>query len=141
MKLFAIKTGVFFLALLLLFSSTSFSVSKHLCGGEVVSVSYYLAAEGCGMEPQKDMCPADLQISHLSKTSCCGEETMVFQGSDFLEKTTKITPSKLGHFFAVFPGTELSALLAAAANSYQASVYRPPPLFVERIVLYESFLI
>ena len=141
MKVFAFKTGVFFLALLLLFSSTSFSVSKHFCGGEVVSISYYLAAEGCGIEPQKDMCPADLQISHVSKTSCCSEETKVLQGSDFLEKTTKITPSKLGQFFAVFPCTELSALLAATVNSYQASVYKPPPLFTERIVLYESFLI
>ena len=141
MKLFAFKIGVFFLALLLLFSSTSFSVSKHFCGGEVISISYYLAAEGCGMEAQKDICPADSQISQVSKKSCCSEETKVLQGSDFLEKTTKITPSKRVQFFVEYPCTELSTLLSATANSYQASVYRPPPLFTERIVLYESFLI
>jgi len=141
MKLFAFKTGVFFLALLLLFSSTSFSVSKHFCGGEVISISYYLAAEGCGMEPQKDICTAERQISQVTKTSCCSEETKVLQGSNFLEKTTKVTPSKLGQFYAVFPVLELSTLLAVTVTSCPVSVYRPPPLLTDKIVLYESFLI
>tara|TARA_R110001583_G_scaffold10851_2_gene49792 strand:- start:1039 stop:1452 length:414 start_codon:yes stop_codon:yes gene_type:complete len=82
MKVFMYKIGVFFLTILLLLSSVSFTINKHLCGGQVFSKSYYGKATDCGMKD--DSCTTkNLTLTSFSKKSCCKNEKSVVNGSLF----------------------------------------------------------
>ncbi len=63
------------LALLVLFSTVSFTVEKHYCGDVLVDVSMFSEAENCGMEA----------MEKLQKKSCCKDEVDVIEGQDELK--------------------------------------------------------
>ena len=63
------------LALLVLFSTVSFTVEKHYCGDVLVDVSVFSEAENCGMEA----------MEKLQKKSCCKDEVDVVEGQDELK--------------------------------------------------------
>lgn len=63
------------LALLVLFSTFSFTVDKHFCGDFLVDVSVLGKADGCGMEMK--------QSSQMK--SCCSNEQISFEGQDELQ--------------------------------------------------------
>ncbi|MCF7559070.1 hypothetical protein L3X39_00350 [Sabulilitoribacter multivorans] len=74
-KLFLHKTFSMLLALLVLFSTVSFTIEKHYCGDVLVDVSVFTEAQKCGMEA--------LEI--LQKKTCCKDEVDVIQGQDQLK--------------------------------------------------------
>lgn len=77
------------LAALILVSSTSFMVGKHLCMGELRSVAFFSKADGCEKERELPPC-------HRDKTApCCDDETVVYNGDDFTLATVdvKVSPS------------------------------------------------
>nr|WP_262910955.1 hypothetical protein [Flaviramulus multivorans] len=63
------------MALLVLFSTVSFTIEKHYCGDVLVDVSVFTEAQKCGMEA--------LEI--LQKKTCCKDEVDVIQGQDQLK--------------------------------------------------------
>ena len=67
----------FTLALLVLFSASSFTIGIHLCCGEVQEVSLLAKATGCGNE--QSLPPCHLQ----KKVSCCEDKTIVHDGQGF----------------------------------------------------------
>src|SRR6478609_5295947 len=77
------------LALLVLVSSTSFSVNMHVCGGHVSSVALIQKAASCPMEV---MPPCHGGI-HLEKKSngCCEDKSVVFEGQDFSSKVEHVS--------------------------------------------------
>ncbi|NDP27253.1 MAG: hypothetical protein GZ087_07490 [Flavobacterium sp.] len=81
MKKIISDIAAFFLAALVLFSSVSFTVERHLCGGHVFSASVFGKAEKCVMED--DYCVALNNNHSLSKKSCCKEEIQLKNGSVF----------------------------------------------------------
>tara|TARA_R110002050_G_scaffold184989_3_gene318775 strand:- start:5944 stop:6303 length:360 start_codon:yes stop_codon:yes gene_type:complete len=60
------------LALLVLFSTVSFTVEKHFCGDVLVDVSVFSEAQKCAMEI-------------LMKKTCCKDEIEVVKGQDELK--------------------------------------------------------
>jgi len=78
--------AIFFLTVLVLFSSVSFRVEKHVCGGHVFSESLFGKAEKCGMED--DYCKAEHNALSFSKKSCCEVEIQLINGSIFKKEPT-----------------------------------------------------
>ncbi len=68
------KIGALFLALLILGSTTSWTVQEHYCLGHLVEVSFFDSPDGCGM---------DMDASE--EMSCCTEEVYVEDGQDQLQ--------------------------------------------------------
>jgi len=71
----------FFLTILVLFSSVSFTVEKHLCGGQVYSESIFGKAEKCGIND--DDCELEANNPFYSEKSCCEDEIQFINGSIF----------------------------------------------------------
>lgn len=67
----------FFLAMLLLVSSTSFVVGIHLCGGEVQNVALFSSAEAC---KKSDTIPP---CHRHAVPDCCEDETVVHNADEF----------------------------------------------------------
>ena len=70
--------SAYVLAFLVLMSSTSFMVGFHYCQGKVKNVSLFKKADECAAKK------AALPLCHRhKKSSCCKDETLVHEGSDF----------------------------------------------------------
>ncbi len=68
------KFGALFLALMILGSTTSWTVQQHYCLGHLVEVSFFDSPDGCGMG-----------MDASEEMSCCTEEVFVQDGQDQLQ--------------------------------------------------------
>jgi hypothetical protein len=66
------------IALLVLFSTVSFTIKKHFCGDVLVDISIFTEVEKCNMEA--------LEI--LQNKTCCKDEIDVVKGQDKLKFST-----------------------------------------------------
>lgn len=70
-------TGVIFLLILVLMSSSSFIVGMHFCRGHIKNVVLFDKAAGCENEKQFRLCPVH------DASSCCRNEIVFHDGEDF----------------------------------------------------------
>jgi hypothetical protein len=139
MKKWLLNLGTMSMALLVLFSSLSFGVSKHYCAGEVAAVSYFVAADGCAMEENRSSCDSPVS-SHVEKKSCCETKYQFVDGNDFLQKENA---SLIGFDVAksFFYYSEIS-FQSEFELEYDSFVYYSSPILLrDRTVLFETYLI
>ena len=75
------KIFAFFLAAVMLFSTLSYTVQKHICMGEITDVSYFMEADNCGMEVEKCV-NNDLSNSIIHQENCCDNIQELIPGND-----------------------------------------------------------
>ncbi|TDQ30105.1 HYC_CC_PP family protein [Tenacibaculum caenipelagi] len=73
------------MALIVVFSTMSFTVSSHFCGDILVGTSYFGKAKSCGMEMSQETKSNDCSVM---KENCCHDEASVIQGQDDLKITS-----------------------------------------------------
>lgn len=66
------------MALLVLLSTVSWTVEKHLCMGRVMDVALFGHAEDCGME-------TNLAAFGETDNHCCEDESFTLEGQDDLK--------------------------------------------------------
>ncbi len=81
MKKIIHKIASFTLALIVLFSSFSFTVNQHICGGEVASTTFFIDADDCGMSMDKCENKLSNKQTSLDKEPCCKDVSTVIQGN------------------------------------------------------------
>ena len=130
----------FLMALLVLFSSLSFGVSKHYCAGEVSEVSYFVEVNGCEMPKQVAACDTS-KTESIEKKSCCETKYQFVDGNDFPSKKINTLVS-FDTQIAVIHVLSFSFSLSQE-NLYSKSFfqYHSPPILKNRVVVYESYLI
>ena len=69
------------MALVVLFSTMSFTINMHYCGNALVDSAIFKQAKTCGMEMQKSMSNSKCSIT---KKDCCNDEQITFEGQDEL---------------------------------------------------------
>lgn len=84
------------LALLVLVSSTGYSITAHLCHGKAVSYSLFGRPAGCGMKEDnttKNHCTlahtSDVTGPVFQKPKCCVNESQYFSGIDPVTQLAK----------------------------------------------------
>ena len=116
------------LALLVLASTVSWTVDRHLCMGRIMDVSLFAHAQDCGMGVEKD-------------ASCCADDSFTVQGQDHL----KISPDDHGlvqPFFVMDRGPFQFLFLVGEAQAALFHLdYAPPPLVRDLQTLHQTFLI
>jgi hypothetical protein len=135
MKTFKAISGLL-LALLVLVSSTSFTVGMHFCMGKVKSIALFTKAEVCEKERSQPPCHR-----HASKP-CCEDETVVHRSDDF---KTSISES---YFTAPVPAEIQQHMLliaeiipTAPASTFPYFNYDPPLRSCDITVEHRVFLI
>ncbi len=118
------------MALLVLFSTMSFTVEKHFCGNTLVDVALFSEAEGCGME-----------IPATTENSCCKDELDIIKGQDEL----KISFDKLSFdqelFVASFVYTYINLFEGIDENVSLYEEYKPPLVIRQLYKIDETYLI
>lgn len=128
------------LALLVVFSTFSFTIEKHFCGETLVGKAVFSSAKKCSSEMHT--CVAK-ESGHMNtkKDSCCSNKQENIIGQDELKTSSSsfdflqfnyIIPFILilGNFLYELPFQEISQ-----------KYYKPPLLFADVQVIYQIFLI
>jgi len=130
----------FSLALLLLFSTTSFSTKEHICEGHVFSFSFFIKAKDCGMY----MDSFSTEHSHhctVSKESCCLDFDDYINGATTIENEfDDFSNDSIDSFTTIVP-SQINLLEITDDFLTQFKNYRPPLIVKDVSVLYEVFQI
>ena len=125
------KSGSLAMALLVLFSTMSFTVNKHFCGDFLVDQAVFAEAESCGMEHHPGM----------SEDNGCSDDSVTVEG----QKDLKISFNDLDLDQQVF----LFSFTHSYSNLFEEQLtqavpylnYIPPLLVYDIQLLDETFLI
>lgn len=138
MKQFFTKISSFILAFLVFFSTLSFTVEKHFCGGFLVDISYFGNSQGCAGEGEEDCDNPEV----IAKKNCCKDEIQQIKGQDKLQKSSveKITLQKVQFLLAFV--TSYNNLFAISQKQIVPNQHYFPPEVVDDLqVLHEVFII
>ncbi len=124
------KIGSVLLAFIVLFSSFSFTVHEHMCGGEVADSSFFLEADSCGME--MNICENESSSEqNVKQEPCCDNHSEIIQGNDNNQQAKPSLEISQVQFIAAFALSYISlfneASIAPVHNQYS------PPLVVKKI--------
>ena len=133
MKQIFSKISSFLLALLVLFSTFSFTVEKHFCGDFLMDVSFIGHADDCGM---------DMEKVSAKKKNCCKDEVHHIEGQDELQQTSVDEFNFSKQQFLVSFYVSYNDLFIE--NESKKTAYKdasPPDIPLDYQVIYQSFLI
>ncbi|WP_298879192.1 hypothetical protein [uncultured Polaribacter sp.] len=134
MKQLISKISSVSLALLVLFSTLSFTVEKHFCGEFLMDVSFTGNAADCGMEMEGK--------ALKKKKNCCKDEIHNIEGQDELQQTSLDEFDFVKQQFLVAFYVSYNDLFVE--NESQKTYFQdlsPPDIPKDYQVLYQSFLI
>lgn len=125
------------MALLLLASTTAWTVEKHYCMGYLMDVSFYAEAEDCGMS----MSTSSDDNSQISdQNSCCTDEIIIVEGQDDLKISFEEISFDQQLFLVAFTHSYLS-LFEFPSERLLPDEHYPPPLLVKDIQLLDEVFI
>jgi len=131
------KISSLFLALIVMTSTLSFSISKHYCSNILVDSAVVQLAKTCGMHDQDNT----QKDKHDDKDSCCDDEVKLVEGQDELKVSTidfnLELPVEFINFSMVFLSSEIHTFKKDTAYQH----YRPPEYDPDFQILYQVFLI
>lgn len=135
MKQVITKISTITLALLVLFSTFSFTVAKHYCGDFLVDVSYVGETGSCN-EGEKDDCAT------VIKKKCCKDEVHQIDGQDKIQKVSskKISFQQVKLFVAFYSSYDLLFENDKNQPNFH-QYYSQPDLVYDIQVLHEVYII
>lgn len=142
-KFRTILTGI--LAALVLLSSISHSVSFHLCGGEVQSMTIFGHAQACkehirGCDHDAD--PSDYDYVSVGHKGCCEEASVTIDSEKYSTKVSQtVTVKSLTDALPLIVVSEQNLNFSFAAERGHFFNYRPPLIERDITVLVQTFLI
>lgn len=130
--------GSFFLALIVLFSTFSFTVEKHFCGGELADYSFIGNLDRCEMpsaahDQTKEM--------FLTKVPCCQDSSEMIEGTnDELSIVKELSVEKI-QLLATFVYSYVNLFEGLEQHIVPFKNYAPPLVTKDITTLYDTFLI
>ncbi len=132
----------FVLGLLVLVSSTSFTINMHLCRGHVQHISIVEKAAPCAMELMaRDMAKENKTCSTVGKKGCCEEKSVVFDGTEYQYKASKHFALSPVDFVTLSNAVVFILDYSHSTYTSQFVSYKPPLLHRDVKVMVQSFLI
>lgn len=128
------------MALLLLFSTMSFSMDMHFCGDHLVDFSLFDKADSCAMMSVAPKTSTDCAMIELDMDCCSDVQILVEGQEDF-----KVSFDQLTFGQQVFITTWVYSYLSLFEEGHNSAPgyreYAPPPLIRDVQVLHQTFLI
>jgi len=138
MKSILHKIASVIMALVVLLSTMSFTISMHYCGDRLVDTAFFHKAKGCGMEMDESI---PVSSNSVSKKGCCTDKHITVKGQDELNTSFDKLTFKQQQFIASFVYTYINSFESVNEDRNLFSEY-PPPLIVKNIYkLDETYLI
>ena len=131
------------LSILVLFGSTSFTVSMHFCMEQMESIAFFKDAQECEMMTQTPPCHKDednTEGDHEDVDGCCEDRVNLIEGQDEFKEAVSVSVPSL-QFFAVLYAAAFHSLASPLLESYNYKTYFPPIIERDIPVLVQSFII
>lgn len=123
------KIVAFALSALILISTMSWSVEKHLCMGHVMDIAFFHPADNCGMG------------EGVMETPCCDNESFTLKGQEDLNISWDNLNFGTQQFLVAFSYSYVG-LTAIPLDNFVIQITYPPPLLVNDLsLLHEVYLI
>ena len=133
------KILAFILALVVLFSTFSFTVEKHVCMGEVTDISYFTEVDTCGMIEDNCMLNDEKHTS-FEKENCCDNIVDLIPGNQNEQQALQNLKINQVQFVLIFNYAYVG--LFKEKEQPIAFNFYPPPIVDKNIqALYQTFLI
>lgn len=129
------------IAFIVIFSSLSFTVEKHICMDEVTDISFFTEADSCGM--QGDECEQDTseKTNSFNEKDCCNTVDELIPGNQIEQPAIDSFEIDQVQFIVTYTYTYLN-LFEENKDVIPFTVYSSPPIVDKDIlVLYQIFLI
>ena len=135
-KQFIHKISSFLLALLVLFSTVSFTIEKHFCGDILIDVAVFKEAQKCAMEA------FEIEQALITKKNCCKDELEIVKGQDEL-KSSNFEDLQIDQqlFLGSFVYSYVSLFEGLSQHIIPHQNYSPPNLVEDIHILDQVFLI
>ena len=129
------------LAFIVLFSSFSFTVEKHVCMGEVTDVSFFTSADSCGMLMEEEDCVNhEFSGDKIHQENCCDNIQELIPGNQNEQQAIDSFELNQVQFIYAFTSTYLK-LFEVKENISPFITISPPIIDKDYQILYQSFLI
>ena len=123
-------TGSLLMAFIVLFSTFSFTVDKHFCGGHLVDKAVFSEAKTCGM-----------QMSAAAEDECCTNEKISVEGQDELKLSFDSFDFHQQVFITTFTYTYFGLFETLPKQVIPFKDYSPPLLVRDIQLVDQVFLI
>lgn len=127
------------MALIVLFSTMSFSVDMHYCGDHLVDFSFAEKVNTCMMKAEMSK-STDCTVMEM-KMDCCSDVEIVVEGQDDLKISFDQLSFDQQLFVASFVYSYINLFEGLEENSIPFRDYSPPPLIRDVQILDQTFLI
>lgn len=127
------------MAIVVLFTTMSFTVDMHYCGDTLVDFSFVQDVKTCGMEKVE---PAKCcSNSMISKKSCCSDEQLIVRGQVNLMQDFSQLTFEQQKFVVSFAYSYISLFEGTASKKISFIDHLPPFIRRDLQVLHQTFLI
>lgn len=126
-------------AILVFFSTMSFTVDMHFCGDTLVDFSLMQKAETCGMEEGQN--ESECGRSMVSEISCCSDKQIIAEGQDELNRTFDTLTAEQQIFVAAFTYSYLNLFEGLEQSIVPFRNYIPPLLTRDIQKLHQTYII
>lgn len=123
------NSGSVLMALMVLFSTLSFTVDKHFCGSFLVDKAIFSEAETCGMDMENAV------------DNCCTNEKVLVDGQDELKHSFQSLDLEQQQFLTSFSFSYLNIFETLPKEVVPFKDYSPPLLVSDIQLLDQVFLI
>lgn len=125
------------MAFVVLFSTMSFAVDMHYCGGILMDSAIFQKVKTCGMEMEKPLSEG----CSVTKKSCCSDEQLLVDGQDQLQLHVDKISLEQQVFIASFIYSYATLFEGVDKNNSSFEDYRPPLVYKQIFKLDETYLI
>ncbi|MGA9239034.1 HYC_CC_PP family protein [Robiginitalea sp.] len=140
MKAIVFKIASLFMALLVLFSTFSFSVGMHFCGDHLVDLSLFESAEACAMNPEPATTASSCENLEMDM-DCCSDVAFVVEGQQELNLSFEPMTFEQQLFVTSFVYSYIRLFEGPLGDTSHFKDYAPPPLIRDVQILDQTFLI
>ncbi|RAJ11891.1 hypothetical protein LY08_02600 [Olleya aquimaris] len=123
------------MALLVLFSTFSFTVEKHYCGDHLIDTAIFTKAKNCGMEVSATT------NTIVTKKSCCKDVVEIIKGQDQLKLNFNDLDTNAQFVFTAFVYSYSQLYQSLPKQIVPHRHYSPPNLVIDYQVLHDVFII
>ncbi len=128
------------MALIVLFSTMSFSVDMHYCGDHLVDFSLSEKVDTCMMKAELSKSSSECAVMDM-EMDCCSNVEIVIEGRDDLKISFDQLTFDQQLFVASFVYTYINLFERFDENIIPFKDYSPPPLIRDIQILDQTFLI
>jgi len=128
------------MALIVLFSTMSFSVDMHYCGDHLVDFSIFDSVDTCIMKAEMSKSSSECSVMEM-EMDCCTNVEVVLEGHDDLKISFDQLTFDQQVFVASFIYAYITKFEGLDENIVTFKEYSPPPLIRDIQILDQTFLI